>query len=55
MAVLSEIKSHSDVISYFKDLLFYNKSMEKPVKLLKYIDPLVELPFSEQLSVIKIY
>ena len=45
MAVLLEIKSHSDVINYFK--------MEKPVKRFKNIDPLVEVPFYEQLSVIK--
>ena len=53
MAVLSKIKSHSDVIDYFKELPFYNKPIEKPVKRLKNIDPLVELPFYEQLSVIK--
>ena len=32
MAILSEIKSHSDVIDYFKELPFYNKSIKKPVK-----------------------
>ena len=53
MAILSEIKSHSDVIDYFKELPFYNKPIEKPVKHLKNIDPLVELPFYEQLNVIK--
>ena len=53
MATLSEIKSHSDVINYFKELPFYNKPIEKPVKRLKNIDPLVELPFYEQLSVIQ--
>ena len=53
MAVLSEIKSHSDVINYFKEFLFYNKPIEKPAKHLKNIDPLVGLPFYEQLSVIK--
>ena len=53
MAILSEIKSHSDVINYFKALPFYNKPIEKPVKSSKNIDPLVELPFSEQLSIIK--
>ena len=52
MAVLSKIKSH-DVINYFKELPFYNKPIERPVKRLKNIDPLVELPFYEQLSVIK--
>ena len=48
MALLSKIKSHSDEIP------FYNKPIEKPkVKRLKNIDRLAELPFYEQLSVIK--
>ena len=56
MAVLSNIKSHSDAADYFKELPFYNKPMEKPkVKYLKNIDRLVELPFCEQLSIIKTY
>ena len=54
MAILSKIKSHSDVINYFKELPFYNKPIERPVKRLKNIDPLVQLPFYGQLSVIKI-
>ena len=53
MAILSKIKSHSDVINYFKELPFYNKPIKRPVKRLKNIDPLVELLFYEQLSVIK--
>ena len=53
MAVLSKIKSHSDVINYFKELPFYNKPIDRPIKSLKNIDPLVELPLYEQLSVIK--
>ena len=54
MAVLSKIKSHSHVVDYFKELPFYNKPIEKPkVKRLKNIDRLAELPFYEQLSVIK--
>ena len=53
MASLSKIKSHSDVMNYFTELPFYNKPTEKPVKRLKKIDPLVELPFYEQLNVIK--
>ena len=54
MAVLSKIKSHSDVIDYFKELPFYNKPIKKPkVKCLKNIDQLIELPFYEQLDVIK--
>ena len=54
MAVLPKNKSHSDVIDYFKELPFYNKPIKKPkVKRLKNIDRLIELPFYEQLSVIK--
>ena len=54
MAVLSKIKSHSDAVHYFTELPFYNKPIEKPnVKHLKNIDQLAELPFYEQLSVIK--
>ena len=55
MAVLPKNKSHSDVIDYFKELPFYNKPIKKPkVKRLKDIDQLIELPFYEQLDVIKI-
>ena len=54
MAVLSKNKSHSDVIDYFKEFPFYNKPIKKPkVKRLKDIDQLIELPFYEQLDVIK--
>ena len=53
MAILSKIKSHSDVINYFKELPFYNKPIERSAKPFKNNDPLVELPFYEQLSVIK--
>ena len=54
MAVLSKIKSHSDAVDYFKELPFYNKPIKKPkVKRLKNIDRLIELPFYEQLGVIK--
>ena len=41
-AILSKIKSHSDVIDYFRELPFYNKPIEKPVKRLKNIDPLTK-------------
>ena len=54
MAVLSKIKSHLSAVDYFKELPFYNKPIEKPkIKRLKNIDQLAELPFYEQLSVIK--
>ena len=53
MAILSKIKSHSDAINYFKEIPFYDKPIERPVKRLKNIDPLVKLPFYEQLSITK--
>ena len=54
MAVLSKIKSYSDAVDYFKGLPFYNKPIKKTkVKRLKNIDRLAELPFYEQLNVIK--
>ena len=54
MAVLSRTESHSDVVDYFKELPFYNKSIEKSkIKRLKNIDQLTEFPFYEQLSIIK--
>ena len=51
MAVLSKIKPHSDTADYFKEHLFYNEPIRKTNKL--NIDRLAELPFYEQLSVIK--
>ena len=35
MAILSKIKSHSDANNYFKELPFYNKPIERPIKRLK--------------------
>ena len=55
MAVLKKIKSHPDTVDYFKDLPFYDKHIEKPkIKCLKNIDLLSELPFYEELNVLKI-
>ena len=53
MAILSKIKSNSDVRDCFKELPFYNKPTEKPIKRLKNIDLLVELPLYQKISVIK--
>ena len=54
MAVQKKIKSHPDVVGYFKELPFYNKYIEKPkIKRLKNINLLSELPFHEELNVIK--
>ena len=51
---MSKIKSRSDAADYFKELPFYNKPIKKSkVKHLKNIDQLAELPFCEQLSLIK--
>ena len=41
-------------VDYFKELAFYNVSIEKPkIKRLKNIDLLTELPFYDQLNIIK--
>ena len=53
MAILSKINSHSDTNNYFKELPFYNKPIKRSIKRVKNIDPLVELLFYEQLSMIK--
>ena len=54
MTALKKVKSHPDVVEYFKKLPFYNKHIEKPkIKRLKNIDFLSELPFYEELDVIK--
>ena len=54
MTVREKMKSHPYVVEYFKELPFYNKNIEKPkIKRLKNIDLLSELPFYEELSVIK--
>ena len=50
MTVLSKI----DTVEYFKELPFYNNPIEKPkIKRLTDINLLAELPFYEQLSIIK--
>ena len=54
MTALKKIKSHSDIVEYSIELLFYNKHIEKPkIKRLKNIDLLSQLPFYEELNVIK--
>ena len=54
MGVGEQINSHPDIVDYFKELLFYNKYVQKPrIKRLKNIDLLSELPFYEELNVIK--
>ena len=54
MTVQKKIKSHPNVMNYFKELPFYNTYIEKPkLKQLKDIDLLYEPPFCEKLSIIK--
>ena len=54
MTALKKVKSHPDVVEYFKELLFYNKHIEKPkINRLKNTDLISELPFYEELNVIK--
>ena len=54
MTALKKVKSHPDVVDYFKELPFYYKYIEKPKnKRLKNIDLLSELPFYEELNVAK--
>ena len=54
MVVLSKIKSHLNGVDSFKKLHFCNKLVKKPkFKRSKNIDQLAELPFYEQLNVIK--
>ena len=50
MIVFSKI----DTAEYFKELPFYNNPIEKQkIKRLKNVDLVTELPFHEQLSIIK--
>ena len=51
---MKNIKFHADVVHYFKELLFCNKHIRKQkIKRLKNIHLLSELPFYEELNVIK--
>ena len=54
MTVKEKIQSHPCVVDYFKEIPFYNKPTEKPkIKRLKSTDLLSELPFYEELSIMK--
>ena len=54
MTVQKKIKSNQDVTNYFKELSYYNTYIKKPkIKPLRSMDLLSELPFYEELSVIK--
>ena len=48
------ISSENNDVKYFEELPFFNVSIEKPkIKRLKNIDLLTELPFYDQLNIIK--
>ena len=50
-----KVKSHSDVVVYFKELPFYNRHIEKlKIERLKNTDLLSQLSFYEELNLIKI-
>ena len=54
MTALKKVKFDLDVVEYFKELPFYNQHIGKPkIKRIKNIDLLSELPFYEELNVIK--
>ena len=54
MTALKKVKSHPDVVDYFQELPFYNRHIEKPkIKRLKNTDLLSDLPFYEELNVMK--
>ena len=54
MTLQEKIKDHLDLVPYFKEVPFYNKYVEKTKsKSLKNIDLLSELPFYEELNIIK--
>ena len=55
MTAFKKVKSHLDIVDYFKELLFYKTYIEKPkIKCFKNNDLLSELPFYEELNMIKI-
>ena len=54
MTALRKVKSHPDVVDYFKELPFCKTYIEKPkIKRLKITDLLSELPFYEEMNIIK--
>ena len=54
MTIKTKTKSHPDVVDRLKELPFYNTPIKKTkIKRLKNVDLLAELPFYEELNVIK--
>ena len=54
MTALKKVKSHPSVVDYIREIPFYNKSIKKPkIKCLKNTDLHFELPFCEELNIIK--
>ena len=54
MTIKTKIKCHPGIVEYFKEIIFYNKHIKKPkIRRLKNIDLFFEVPFYEELNVIK--
>ena len=54
MTLKKKVESHLGVVDYFKEFSIYNKYIDKPIiKCLNNIDLLSELPFYEELNIIK--
>ena len=54
MTALQKVEFYPDVVEYFYELPFDKKHIENPkIKRLKNIDLLFELPFFQELNVIK--
>ena len=53
MVALKKVKSHPDVVDYFKELPFYNIKKKTKIKRLKNIALLSKVPFYEERNVIK--
>ena len=51
MVTMKKVKSHPDIVNYFKELPFYNKHIEKPI--IKHLENIDLLPFYEALNVMK--
>ena len=54
MTALKKVKSHLGVVDYFRELLFYKTYIKEPkIKRLKNINFFSDLPFYEELNIIK--
>ena len=51
MVTMKKVKSHPDIVNYFKEIPFYNKHIEKLI--IKHLENIDLLPFYEALNVMK--